>query len=246
LNHRIRVLIAEDSEPMRRYYAYVFKDAAGFELLPTASNGYEAIAMAALYKPDVAILDVEMESRDAGLRAGESILSILPGVKIIIMTVYDDDATIFRAYEMGAVDYIIKNADAQIIMTAVKDAYEGKSAIRPDISERMRKEFRRLKHSENMILQDIRMVYQLSVSERSILCLLLEGKLHKEICEIRCIELSTLKTHIRNMLAKFGAKDTHALVEMVNKMDISTFLRTCDETEDGKSIKDSAQPKSEV
>ena len=114
------------------------------ELLPMAENGYQAVASAVLYHPDVLILDMEMESRDAGLKAGQQVLSILPETKIIMLTVYDDDATIFRAYEMGAVDYLFKNASTEKIHEAILDAYRGTSPIRQEIAQRMRQEFRRL------------------------------------------------------------------------------------------------------
>lgn len=107
---KIRVLIAEDDQSIRKWYAYSLGSMEDIELLPMAENGYQAVASAVLYHPDVLILDMEMESRDAGLKAGQQVLSILPETKIIMLTVYDDDATIFRAYEMGAVDYLFKNA----------------------------------------------------------------------------------------------------------------------------------------
>ena len=99
---KIRVLIAEDDQSIRKWYAYSLGSMEDIELLPMAENGYQAVASAVLYHPDVLILDMEMESRDAGLKAGQQVLSILPETKIIMLTVYDDDATIFRAYEMGA------------------------------------------------------------------------------------------------------------------------------------------------
>ncbi len=105
---KIRVLIAEDDQSIRKWYAYSLGSMEDIELLPMAENGYQAVASAVLYHPDVLILDMEMESRDAGLKAGQQVLSILPETKIIMLTVYDDDATIFRAYEMGAVDYLFK------------------------------------------------------------------------------------------------------------------------------------------
>ena len=115
---KIRVLIAEDDQSIRKWYAYSLGSMEDIELL-------QAVASAVLYHPDVLILDMEMESRDAGLKAGQQVLSILPETKIIMLTVYDDDATIFRAYEMGAVDYLFKNASTEKIHEAILDAYRG-------------------------------------------------------------------------------------------------------------------------
>lgn len=84
---KIRVLIAEDDQSIRKWYAYSLGSMEDIELLPMAENGYQAVASAVLYHPDVLILDMEMESRDAGLKAGQQVLSILPETKIIMLTV---------------------------------------------------------------------------------------------------------------------------------------------------------------
>lgn len=130
---KIRVLIAEDDQSIRKWYAYSLGSMEDIELLPMAENGYQAVASAVLYHPDVLILDMEMESRDAGLKAGQQVLSILPETKIIMLTVYDDDATIFRAYEMGAVDYLFKNASTEKIHIASRRFWTLTAELRPSV-----------------------------------------------------------------------------------------------------------------
>ena len=222
---KIRVLIAEDNESIRKWYAYALASAEDIELLPMASNGYEAVALAAIHKPDVMILDMEMESRDAGLQAGYQVVSMLPETRIIMLTVYDDDATIFRAYEMGAADYLFKDAPIDKIIEAIRDAYHGTSPIRQEIAQRMRREFRRLKRSEESLMQVVKLLRQLSGTESSIVVLLTEGLSRAEICERRFIEMSTLKSHIRNILQKMQVKNTSELVELVRHENLLPYLR---------------------
>lgn len=221
---KIRVLIAEDSESIRKWYAYALGEVDDIALLPMASNGYEAVALAAVHKPDVVILDIEMESREAGLHAGRQILGMLPETKIVMLTVYDDDATIFRTYEMGAVDYLFKDATPAKIVEAIRDAHQGTSPIRQEIAQRMRQEFRRLKRSEESLMQVIKMVRQLSSTESSIVVLLTEGLSRKEICERRFIEMSTMKTHIRSILQKMQVKTTGELVDLVLRENLLPYL----------------------
>lgn len=126
---KIRVLIAEDNESIRKWYQVSLQEAEDIDLLPMAANGYEAISLAARYHPDVVILDIEMECKDAGIMAGYQILAMNPETKIIMLTVHEDDEAIFRSYEMGAVDYLFKNASTEKILGAIRDAYHSTSPI---------------------------------------------------------------------------------------------------------------------
>lgn len=223
----IRVQIAEDDPSLRKWYAFVLEKAQEIELLPMASSGYEAVALAAIHKPDVVILDIEMESHDAGLQAGAQIMTLLPSAKIIMLTVYDDDATIFRAYEMGAVDYLIKDASVEKIISAIQDAHNGTSPIRKEIAQRMRQEFRRLKQNEDSLLHSAAIIRRLSNTESSIVVMLAKGMSRTEICDTRYITMSTLKTHIRNILQKMQLPDTNALVALVQRENLLPYLEMC-------------------
>lgn len=222
---KIKVLLADDDESIRKWYAYVFSSAEDIELLPMAKNGYEAVSLAAIHKPDVIILDVEMEIRDSGLMAGRQILSMQPNAKIIILTVYDDDATIFRAYEMGVTDYLFKDAPAEKVIGAVRDAYRDTTPIRQEIAKRMRTEFKRLKENEDRLIEFLRMIRQLSNSECEILLLLAEGLSRQEICDKRYIEMSTLKTHIRTILRKMNTRNTKDLISLVYHQNLLPYIK---------------------
>ncbi|NCB36349.1 MAG: response regulator transcription factor [Clostridia bacterium] len=233
----IRVLIAEDSESIRKWYQYALGSITDIELLPMAKSGYEAVAFFAMHQPDVLILDMEMESRDAGLQAGHQVLTMKPDTKIIVLTVYDDDATIFRTYEMGAVDYLSKKATPEEIAQAIRDAYHGTSPIRQEIAQRMRDEFRRLKQGEDALMRAIMLAAQLSPTESGIVAMLANGISRKAICEQRFIEMSTLKSHIRNILQKMKVRNTEDLIALVERENLLPYLQTGEEPDnaEGKS-----------
>lgn len=232
----IKVLIAEDSESIRKWYQHALGSVADITLLPMAKSGYEAVAFFAMHQPDVLILDMEMESRDAGLQAGYQVLAMKPDSKIIMLTVYDDDATIFRTYEMGAVDYLFKTASPESIVQAIRDAYHGTSPIRQEIAQRMRREFRRLKQGEEALMRSIMLVVQLSPTESGIVAMLVEGFSRKEICERRFIEISTLKSHIRSILQKMQVRNTEELVALVQQENLLPYLQTGEQPGDTDTI----------
>lgn len=221
----IRVLMADDNESLRKWYAYALSQDEEIELLPMASNGYEAVSLAAIHKPDVIILDVEMELRDSGLMAGRQILSMQPDAKIIILTVYDDDATIFRAYEMGVIDYLFKDAPVKKLIEAIKNAHSDTTPIRHEIAKRMRSEFRRLKHSEDSLMHFLRMIRQLSDTECDVVIMLASGMSRQEICKQRFIEMSTLKTHIRTILRKMQVSNTTELVSLIEQENLLPYIK---------------------
>lgn len=234
----IRLLLADDSESIRKWYAYVFSQEKEIDLLPMASTGYEAISFAAMYHPDVIILDMEMENRDSGLIAGQQILAMNPEAKIIMLTIYDDDATIFRTYEMGAIDYLFKDAPFEDVIEAVRNAYHDTTPIRQEIAKRMRSEFRRLKENENSLLELLKIVRQLSSAESNIVIMLANGMSRQEICQERCIEMSTLKTHIRMILRKMNVSNTRELVTLVKKKKLLEYIRNSDEGTGSAQIAD--------
>ena len=170
--------------------------------------------MAALLRPDVILMDVEMESRWAGFEATREILRQFPDIKIIVLTVASDDATVFQAFQCGVVDYLMKTASGPEMVSAVQDAYSGNSPIRPVIAEKIRREFRRMKNSESSLLIDLQISSQLTNTEIDILNLFLQGKTRAEICRIRHVELSTVKTQIHSILKKFNKDSVSEVLDL--------------------------------
>ena len=221
----IKVLIAEDLEPLRKRYCACLKKAADLSIVGCAESGYESVMMAALLRPDVILMDVEMESRWAGFEATREILRQFPDIKIIVLTVASDDATVFQAFQCGVVDYLMKTASGPEMVSAVQDAYSGNSPIRPVIAEKIRREFRRMKNSESSLLIDLQISSQLTNTEIDILNLFLQGKTRAEICRIRHVELSTVKTQIHSILKKFNKDSVSEVLDMLNKINFFSVIQ---------------------
>lgn len=221
----IQVLIVDDLPPIcKRYENYINKN-SDMKTVGTAYSGQEAIKKAMLLKPDVILMDIEMETRTAGLNAAKQILKELPDSKIVISTVYEEDEFVFKAFQLGVCDYLLKNASPSEIVSCVRDAYDGCSPIRPVIAQKIRQEFRRVKKSEESFIYCLNTVSQMTQTEIDILNLLGQGYSRTQICEIRCVELSTIKTHIKNILKKFNKSSTAEVLALMNDLQIFDYIR---------------------
>ena len=221
----IRVLIAEDIEPVLRRYGRILGTDPEIEVIAQVQTGEEAAREALLLHPDVILMDVEMETRTAGLDASRTILSqASPTPKIIILTVYEDDETVFEAFRLGVTDYVLKNSAPEELIGCVRDAYLNRSPIRPAIARKIRDEFQRIKKQEDSLLYCIQIVSQLTQPELDILTMMSRGYTRSQICEIRCVELSTVKSQIHTILKKFGKNNMQELIAMLNHLHVLEYL----------------------
>lgn len=221
---RIKVLIAEDILPILNRYRSLLQGDEEIEVVAAVQSGNEATMMSFMHRPDVVLLDIEMETRTAGLDAAKKILEHLPETKIVILTVYEDDQTVFSAFQLGVTDYILKNAKPREIIACVKDAYCNRSPIRPVIAEKIRQEFQRVKKNETSFLYCLYIVSQLTQTEIDILDLLNRGYSRQKICEMRFVEMSTIKTHVHSILGKFEMGSIQQVLETLNSMKIFDYL----------------------
>ena len=212
MENKIKVLIAEDLEPIRVKYAYYLCQCPEIELTGSVSSGTEAVSAALASPPDIILMDIEMETKDAGIRASREILASLPDIKIIILTVYEDDELIFSAFQLGVCDYMLKNSSNEEIISGIKAAYEGRSPIRPEIAGKIRSEFKRVKTYETSFLYMLNLLASLTVTELDTLYLLSSGHTRADICAIRHVEMSTVKSQIHSILHKFKKKSISEII----------------------------------
>jgi DNA-binding NarL/FixJ family response regulator len=213
----IRVMIVDDIPSLCHKYQDIFAQTEDIEVVAIAENGYEAIMKSAIHRPDVILMDIEMENKYAGIMATKQILQDLPDIKIVILTVYEEDEMIYAAFQAGACDYVQKTATPAVMVQCVRDAYHEKSAIRPQVAKKIRREFKRIKNNEDSLLYTIYLIQLLTDTERDILNALHKGKSQKEICALRYIEPATMKTHVRNIIKKMKCRSIEDALEQVEK-----------------------------
>ncbi|PLR81150.1 response regulator transcription factor [Bacillus sp. V33-4] len=221
----IKILIADDMEANRRRLDRMIRAAGNLSLVASAKSGYEAVAYAAVKRPDIILMDIEMESQMAGINAAAEIHKILPETKVIMLTVHQDNNIVFAAFQTGIVDYVIKTAPKEEILEAIYSASSNQSPIRPIIAEKIRQEFARIKKSEDHLTHFFKIIANLTPSELEVLKLLCSGLKRKEIAEARAVEIETIKKQIGRLLQKFNKKTTREIVEEVNELKLFDILK---------------------
>lgn len=221
----IRVLIVDDMETFRERFRDVLSSDPALEVVGLASSGEEAVAIALERRPDVILMDVIMEDDRAGITAAMRICAALNAVKIVMSTVLEDDETVFNAFQIGAVDYLLKNARPDEILAAIRQAHIDQSTLSPLISKKLRRGFVNLRVNQESMKLILHIVRVLTQVELDILLLLCDGKSRNEISHIRCIELSTVKTHIGSILKKLEMKTSSEVVALLKTSQSIELLR---------------------
>jgi DNA-binding NarL/FixJ family response regulator len=234
---KIKILIADDSAAIRNKFCELLKKVPEFVVVGEVGRGDEAVLFCRKNEVDIVLMDIEMEYDFAGIDATGHILSECPSCRVIILTVHDQDRHIFEAYEKGVSDYITKNAPQHEIIQAICDTYRGMAPVRPLVAEKLRQEFQRVRQKEKNLIYMLAMLSRLTTSEMDILNLIASGKSKAEVCQLRYVEFSTLKSQIRSILHKFGASKMQEIIQPLNDMHIFELMHSYQQEDLAKPIK---------
>lgn len=133
---KIRVAVCEDMESINKHFVELISSRDDMEVVAVAKSGSEIKEKALKTKPDIILMDIQMESEKAGIDATKAILEQMPDTSVIILTVHDDDKLIFEAFEAGAVDYILKSVPQNEIFDAIINAYNKDVTLNHHIAQK--------------------------------------------------------------------------------------------------------------
>ena len=217
----IRILVAEDFDLLREDLCGILNQQPDMTVAGSAGSGKEIEALARSTACDLILMDIEMETTTAGIRATERILEEKPSLKVLFLTAHETDDMILTSMGAGAVDYIVKGCDDAELLLHIRSAWEGRPMLDARIQSVLFKEYSRLRRSERSLLFFISTVSQLTTAERELVRLLLEDKKVKEIAAIRCVEVVTVKTQIKSLLRKFGCTRTREIVSTIRELNVA-------------------------
>lgn len=221
---KIKIMIVDDFEPIRQYFSSIISHEPDMEVVTTAGSAKEAIDKFKKNKCDVILMDIEMETRTAGIEAIEKIKSLDENVKIIVITIHEDEELIFKAYTVGANNYIIKTSSVVEVINSIRNTLKNKFEMRPEIAEKIISEFKRMKNTEQSLFYTINIFSKLTNSEFEVLKSVYFGKTYTEIADERFVELTTIKKQVSNILKKFDQKSMKAVIKILKELDIFNYL----------------------
>ena len=205
---KIRVLLADDHHIVRAGVRQLIESASDLEVIAEAGDGEEAQTLIQQYKPDVAVLDIQMP-KASGIEVTRWVRSHLPEVGVLILTAYDDDPYVMAVLQAGANGYVLKTGQADELIQAVRDVYEGKSALDPNITRKLMSNI--FKSPEKKIVDP------LTDREHDVLRLAARGYTNKAIGVQLTISDRTVQGHLAHIFAKLQASSrTEAVMRAVS------------------------------
>lgn len=204
----LRVLVADDHPLFRDGLRFTLERAAEVETVDEASDGQEAVRRAAESSYDVVVMDVRMPHLD-GIEATRTVVGT--GAKVLVLTMFEDDATVFSAIRAGASGYLVKGVDAEQVVSAVTAVADGHAVFGPSLAGRVLQAFEApagpLMGTPPAIVTEEVGLSDLSAREREVLELLVQGLTNNEIGARLFISPITVRNHVSRILGKLQVRD---------------------------------------
>lgn len=201
----IRVLVADDHPAYRRGLELMLADTDGIEVVGMAETGVRAVELAEELTPDVVLMDLRMPLLD-GIEATRRIVRRTPGVApipaVVVLTMFDDDESVFTAMRAGARGYLLKGADQDEIVRAIRAASAGEAIFGPEVATRV------IDHFATGTTSTATAAFpSLTEREREVLALISAGKGNATIAHELMISLKTVRNHVSNIFTKLQVPD---------------------------------------
>ena len=197
----LRVLITDDHPLFRNGMRALLSSVPDMEVAGVATRGEEAIDLAASLLPDVILMDLQMPGM-SGIEATRKILHTTPHIRILVITMFEDDHSVFTALRAGARGYILKDADEDEILRAIRAVGQGEAIFSPAIAQRLIDFFA---SPQPTLLPQI--FPELTDREREILGLIAQGHSNSDIARRLTLSLKTVANHVSNIFSKLQVAD---------------------------------------
>lgn len=227
-NEVIKIALIDDHKLFREGVKRILSFEPSFEVVAEADDGREAKDIVEQHDPDIVLMDINMPEVN-GIEATKDLLQNNPDLKIIILSIHEDESYVTHALQTGAQGYLLKEMDTDSLMEAIKVVYDGGSYLHPKVTHNLVQEYRKLvKNNEsghNLTEIEYRKpLHLLTKRECQVLQLLSEGQSNRKIAETLVISEKTVKNHVSNILQKMNVNDrTQAVVTAIRNGWVEVF-----------------------
>ncbi len=197
---RITVLIADDHALFRKGIRKMLEAEDDMKVVGEAANGVEAVSLARKLMPDVILMDITMPELD-GIEATRALHREMPHVGVVFVTMSADDASVIKGLQAGGRGYILKDANEESMLRAVRAVASGESLLGPSVAEKVMRQFAALDKGESTLVDG------LTPREMDVLKAIAEGRSNKEIAVKLSLSEKTVKNHINNIFSKLHLFD---------------------------------------
>ncbi|WP_439939085.1 response regulator [Nocardia sp. N13] len=211
----IRVVLADDHAVVRRGLAGLLESTDDLEVVGVAKDGREAVDLVREQRPDVAVMDLQMPVLD-GVEATRAILAEDVGTEVLVLTSFSDHARIDAAVEAGAVGYLLKDAEPEVLLDGIRAVARGESPLDPRAARRLL-----LRASRGAVPAAASTVPDLSPRETEVLRLVVAGLLNKQIAARLGITERTVKAHLTSAYQRIGVADRTQAALWAQRHDLS-------------------------
>lgn len=201
MEETVRVLIADDHPLFREGMRGRLDRAADMEVVGEATSGDEAVEMAKNLEPDVILMDIKMPGKN-GIDATREVLETNPDTGVLVLTMFEDDDSVFAAMRAGAKGYLLKDSGGKGVLHAIRAVACGEAVFGPGVAERIVGFF-----SAPRPIAPRRPFPELTEREEEVLSLVAEGKSNQEIARQLYVSLKTVRNHVSNILLKLQVAD---------------------------------------
>ena len=199
MTENIRIFIADDHALFRDGLTALFRSIEDIELIGEAAGGEQAISGAAETQPDIVLMDIQMPGMN-GIEATREIVTTSPHIGVIVVSMLEDDDSVFAAMRAGARGYVLKGADQEQMLRTIRAVASGEALFGPGIAERLMGYFANLE-------PDARAFPELTDREHEVLELIAKGKNNQEIAQGLSISQKTVRNHVSNIFNKLQVAD---------------------------------------
>jgi DNA-binding NarL/FixJ family response regulator len=198
----LRILIADDHLLFRDGLRALLMAAEGMDLVGEATTGQEAVALAAELQPDVVLMDIQMPGL-SGVEATRRIVEASPHIRVLIVTMFEDDRTVFAAMRAGARGYVLKGASYAEMLRAIQAVGSGEAIFSASVAARLAEYFAGIQPGRSAPP----LFPELSDREREILDLIAQGRSNAQIAARLVLSPKTVRNHVSNVLSKLQVAD---------------------------------------